>query len=604
MMLCRLVSLPSTPIAMDTNSPRPLHVPLFSPQTLVMGGTITQVLGNYNEFNGVQGFTALAKGGFERLSEASAPSAFHDSGDSHVQPKCHPNTRVAVLNSIVDSITERRQPAAAATSSSASFICLTGPAGAGKSAIASTIAGRCHDEGLLLASFFFRLGDQTRNNMRPFFATIAYQICLAIPQARNEIVASVERDPLIFRKSLSVQFNTLLVNPIIHLLKGGLFDVPSGPCCIVIDGLDECVDKKARCELLEVLASGITRTSLPFVFLIASRPEHDITSLLNSRSFAAISQKIYLDEKYLPDDDIRLYLRDSFNTIKMDHPSKNLIPHPWPCDNILNELVQKASGQFIYATTVVKYVSSSRHNPVKRLGLLLDLPSDHKDMPFAELDELYKHILSAVEDIESLIQILSFFWLTDPVCPLDYVDIMLQRKTEDVIPLLSDLASLLDVELDFRTFTQGQSIYKVKAALRFIALNFRKPFAKDVILHSLSVFSIHRLHGVMMVNVLGVETSFRLQNLVDSVILFLKELQPCTVSEPIHDVHPHLFEECLRCALLEIYLDPGLRRLRTLWLDPGPSVMAPQADEDRRTTRKLLAGVLELREKSHLERKE
>jgi hypothetical protein len=53
-----------------------------------------------------------------------------------------------------------------------------GPAGAGKSAIAQAIAEMCDEEMILLASFFFSRNDPSRNTVKPFIATIVYQIIL------------------------------------------------------------------------------------------------------------------------------------------------------------------------------------------------------------------------------------------------------------------------------------------------------------------------------------------------------------------------------------------------------------------------------------------
>ena len=58
--------------------------------------------------------------------------------------------------------------------------------------------------------------------------------------------------------------------------------------------------------------------------------------------------------------DIERYLTDSVSTT---HPLKAYIPPEWPTYNVLLNLVRKSSGQFIYAATVVKYVSSNRHQP-------------------------------------------------------------------------------------------------------------------------------------------------------------------------------------------------------------------------------------------------
>ena len=68
-----------------------------------------------------------------------------------------------------------------------------GPAGAGKSAIAQTIAEMCEEKMILLASFFFSRNDPSRSNVNPLIATIAYQITLNLPKVRDAIIGAIER---------------------------------------------------------------------------------------------------------------------------------------------------------------------------------------------------------------------------------------------------------------------------------------------------------------------------------------------------------------------------------------------------------------------------
>ena len=78
-------------------------------------------------------FTQIVLAGFEILTKAAAPSAFHDYGHQFDVPRCHENTRVAVLENIGDWVDLVIEIAA--------FVMwLYGAAGAGKSAIARTIA--------------------------------------------------------------------------------------------------------------------------------------------------------------------------------------------------------------------------------------------------------------------------------------------------------------------------------------------------------------------------------------------------------------------------------------------------------------------------------
>jgi len=113
-------------------------------------------------------------------------------------PKCHPNTREAVIKKIVDWIH-------GIIDSETLIMWLYGAAGAGKSAIAHTLAEICETCGWLVASFFFWKTAGERNNANRFVATIAHQIALSIPASREFIAAAVDYNSFIFEQSIDVQ---------------------------------------------------------------------------------------------------------------------------------------------------------------------------------------------------------------------------------------------------------------------------------------------------------------------------------------------------------------------------------------------------------------
>ena len=75
---------------------------------------------------------------------------------------------------------------------------------------------------------------------------------------------------------------------------------------------------------------------------IASRPEMHLTSAFNSRWINPILARLALDDKILPEDDIRRFLQDSFDEIRETHPFASLIRGPtWPCADTIERLVEK-----------------------------------------------------------------------------------------------------------------------------------------------------------------------------------------------------------------------------------------------------------------------
>ncbi len=115
--------------------------------------------------------------------------------------------------------------------------------------------------------------------------------------------------------------------------------------------------------------------------------------------FDGILQKLALDTDYRAADDIQLFLNDSFSKIKRTHPFRSSIKPEWPMPSLLQEIVDKSSNQFIYASVVIKFLSSPRLHPVQQLEIVRGLRPIGKLTPFAQLDTLYQHIFSEVYDI-------------------------------------------------------------------------------------------------------------------------------------------------------------------------------------------------------------
>ena len=76
---------------------------------------------------------------------------------------------------------------------------------------------------------------------------------------------------------------------------------------------------------------------------------------------------------------------------------------------ILAEITGKSSGQFIFASTTVKYVCGDPCElPTRRLDVIrkLQSPRGEEDLPYAELNALYHYVLSKVCDIQRVMQVL------------------------------------------------------------------------------------------------------------------------------------------------------------------------------------------------------
>ncbi|KAF8162591.1 hypothetical protein B0H34DRAFT_285825 [Crassisporium funariophilum] len=374
------------------------------------------------------------------LHNAIAPGAFHNSGERYDPPKCHPSTRVAILRKIMLWVQDRDRKE--------EFLWLFGPAGNGKSAIAQTIAELCFAAHLLAASFFFSRTAAGRNNETKLIPTLAYQLCLSIPEMRNFIEETLVQNPSIITLSLEAQMQALIVGPL--CLAAGEMDTEallSRPRFIIIDGLDECGDAKIQRYILNVLCSSVKRLPIPIFFLIASRPEQQIRDMFESKLMTSMTSRLSLNDSSLPRT-TSIYLLAKFEEIKETHPLRHLLPEYWPTASEIASLVKKSSGQFIYASTVAKYVDSPRHRPTDRLEVIFGLSDPENDTPFAELDALYTHIFSCIENVgKALVLIGSILVLLESsreITP-DLIEDLLFLRRGDVLLTLGDLHSIINI---------------------------------------------------------------------------------------------------------------------------------------------------------------
>jgi len=270
---------------------------------------------------------------------------------------------------------------------------LNGLAGTGKSTIAQTFAEMCFADGKLGASFFCSRDFEDRSNLRSIFPTLAFQLAHLYPEFRNELLPVLKTRPDVGREALCSQMEKLIVGP---------FQAIKTPTLIVIDALDECGDEEPASALLSVLSRYVD--DIPLVkFLITGRPEHRIRSGFRLESLRPHTEvfKLHEVEPTSVDSDIKLFLKTRFTDIAKNRSDCSL-EKEWPGPYNIDILCKKAAGFFIFASTVVKFVSSRHHPPNERLALIVSLPMDTSHEGKLGSDLLYTQVLEeAFHDVDS-----------------------------------------------------------------------------------------------------------------------------------------------------------------------------------------------------------
>jgi hypothetical protein len=216
---------------------------------------------------------------------------------------------------------------------------------------------------------------------------------------------AIEKDPLIFTKTIRTQMYALVVRPFKQLCAAGDPNLSSFPYAILIDGLDECSGEENQAELLACIKICLLDNALPFRVFLASRPEWAIRSALNSEPEGYLYRSTYhiqLSDKYDATNDIRRYLWRKLRDIGSRSHDPRARSRLWPREEDIEKLVVAASGQFVYAATVVKYLSERRSSPVDRLQIIVTWTlagGQLASRPFEGLDTLYAGILRTAKEL-------------------------------------------------------------------------------------------------------------------------------------------------------------------------------------------------------------
>jgi len=273
-------------------------------------------------------------------------------------------------------------------------------AGEGKTALLLTFADLCREQKRSVGAFFAsnRISDCSDGNR--IVATLAVQLMHALPSTAKYIDRALHGDPHLLSKGREVQMNALIVEPIKRIamitrfLAAITFGFKRYPTLIIIDGLDEVTGKDVQTDIIKIIGNTMRNVRLPLRFLVASRPEPHIVNAINAIGSQFPKDHVStmdLREDTLVHRDIRRYLKAKFEEIWANDTD---LPQDWPGEDVIDQLVDKASGQFIYATTIMPYIMFEYHSPEERLavirGLLQKPPGDK---PYQHLDELYSHVV-------------------------------------------------------------------------------------------------------------------------------------------------------------------------------------------------------------------
>ncbi|KAH0551582.1 hypothetical protein GP486_007200, partial [Trichoglossum hirsutum] len=382
-----------------------------------------------------------------KLLRSAAQAAFNSHDKQH-DPLCLPETRVEVLQQITAWADGRDERC---------IFLLSGMAGTGKSTIARTIARKYYDQNHLGASFFFSRGGGDVSNASKFFTSIAVQLAKKSLALNRYICEAIAKNSDITSQALRDQWNQLIFQPLSRIEA----ELVLSPLIFVIDALDECEGDEDIRAILQLFTEAKGLADIQLRVFITSRPESPIRLGFRDTPWIVYHDLVLHNvSPTIIDQDISIFLRHMFEKIKGEFED---LSEDWPGDEKISYLVKKASGLFIYAATVCRFIKDNEErSPQELLNLVMEGSEEqpHSEIPHRlatqALDKIYiqilQHSFKRVENKEKIAK--SFRWIVgsitilfDPLSTLVLAKLLSEQK--DTVTLrLRHLHSVLNIPKD------------------------------------------------------------------------------------------------------------------------------------------------------------
>ncbi|KAF2395522.1 purine and uridine phosphorylase [Trichodelitschia bisporula] len=338
---------------------------------------------------------------------------------------CLPDTRVALLKQIYEWRDGMDSP---------NIFWLSGLAGYGKSTVARTVAARCFKKGLS-ASFFFTKGGGDVGHAGMFVTSIAVQLANNVPDLKPVICDAIAKHSNIASLSLREQWGRLVLAPL------SLFgtDQSTPKFLLIVDALDECTDESDVRIILQLFAElrGSHQTRLRIQHI--PEVEHYDFEL------HGIQQSVV-------EHDIRVFLGHELRRISCKYFDRT----NWPSEQIINRLVQNASGLFIWAATACRFISEGKQFAPDRLDSILDQGHTEGNTPEKQLNDIYSTVLEQSipagfsgkekEKLRSMLksQLGSIVTLFSPLS-IQSLSNLMETRDDKVSQTLHDLHAIFDI---------------------------------------------------------------------------------------------------------------------------------------------------------------
>ena len=295
---------------------------------------------------------------------------------------CMPDTRADVIESLLSFAVSEDTPNR--------LFHLSGVAGSGKSAVATTVANSLYHRGCLSGTFFFKRDIERLRIPANLVRTMAYSIALRHKLYKEALMDVLKSNPSVEDAALSIQFDALLRKPLneISNISSTTTVHPSynQPAVIfIIDALDECDDPPSVSSYLAEIVGLVPWLKV----IITSRPLDEIKAALRSSGYMTHLDLFTVDAS----EDIMKFTQSRFAPGGPLHRLQSRVT----VDEI-QALADKSHGLFIWIKTVLLYIASVAFDEVRVKEMRSILSSSRVASPEKGVDQLYLRVLRMVGD--------------------------------------------------------------------------------------------------------------------------------------------------------------------------------------------------------------
>ena len=277
------------------------------------------------------------------------------------------------------------------------------------------------------------------------------QLANNAPPLRDYICAAITGRGDIASQSLRDQWRQLILGPLSNL---GDTSCPLS-YILVIDALDECEDENHIQTILQLLAEARGLKTCRLRIFLTSRPEIPIRySFYQIPDAEHQNLVLHNISPATVDHDVAIFLEYKLGLIGKERA----LGSRWPGEEVIERLVQSASGLFIWAATAYRFIREGGPFAAKRLDMILK-ESNYVTAPEKDLDTIYITVLrhsihtnytdkEREELCSALRRILGSVVVLSSQLSANALTKLLNITKQEVDQALDDLHAILDIPED------------------------------------------------------------------------------------------------------------------------------------------------------------